>query len=175
MVTRAAATTKDFPMNENGQTYGVSMDMLSIEEYPDLIAAIATNGKEGYILKSDLERYYAAAMPNNPEEAIAMMNGYFKQWAEGLDDYVFGKTGVRIDIEAAKAVFRTINDTSGAKSPYVLLSDMEKKALISLLPKDYQNESFAAEALDAAYKATEISIPVYLLDGKTIVGELRAG
>lgn len=53
-----------YQVNENGETYGVSV-MKSQEDEPDLIAAIATNGKEGYVKSADFVDEIAVT----PEEA----------------------------------------------------------------------------------------------------------
>lgn len=42
-----------YPTNANGQTYGSALFAYSAEYMPDLIAAVGTNGREGYILRSD--------------------------------------------------------------------------------------------------------------------------
>lgn len=52
-----------YQVNENGETYGVSI-MQSEEDEPDLIAAIATNGTEGYVRSADFVDQIAAT----PEE-----------------------------------------------------------------------------------------------------------
>jgi len=56
-------------INENGNTYGSGADAPSYEEMPDLIRAMGTNGKEGYVYFKDLQGF----IPNNPEEAVAYM------------------------------------------------------------------------------------------------------
>jgi hypothetical protein len=50
--TYAQVSTSDWGVNGNGQTYGVAND----DGTPDLIAAIATNGKTGYVYARDLEQ-----------------------------------------------------------------------------------------------------------------------
>lgn len=56
--------------NENGETYGSASTAETIEAVPDLISAMATNGAEGYIKKSDVYQDRAST----PEEAIALQN-----------------------------------------------------------------------------------------------------
>ena len=50
--TYAQVSTLAWAVNANGQTYGVAND----NGTPDLIAAIATNGKTGYVYARDLEQ-----------------------------------------------------------------------------------------------------------------------
>lgn len=47
----ATAETTDWAVNEAGQSYGVHNE----RGQPDLIAVMATNNKQGYVLRSDLE------------------------------------------------------------------------------------------------------------------------
>ena len=61
-------TPGSYATNSDGLTYGSSSDATSLETEPDLIFAYATNGKLGYVFKTDLE----GPMPQNPEEAVAM-------------------------------------------------------------------------------------------------------
>jgi len=61
-----------YPTNASGQTYGSEK---SLVEAPDLIAAMATNGKRGYCLKSDINPQPTPTnTPMTPEEAEAMMD-----------------------------------------------------------------------------------------------------
>ncbi len=52
-------------VNDRGETYGVE----GAGGTPDLIAAIATNGRQGYVRRSDLDA--AQGDPASPEEALA--------------------------------------------------------------------------------------------------------
>jgi hypothetical protein len=56
-----------WPTNARGQTYGSDADANAETGEPDLIAAYATNGKQGYVLRTDVE----LPPPSNPSEAIA--------------------------------------------------------------------------------------------------------
>jgi hypothetical protein len=74
-----AAETTDWAVNESAQTYGVINDRGT----PDLIAVIATNGKQGYVHRADLEQAdgtSAAREFKSPEEALAWQ----KQNASGV-------------------------------------------------------------------------------------------
>lgn len=57
-----------YPTNADGQAYGSELDAPSPDQLPDLIYAIATNGKYGYVRRDDL---HPSAQPTSPEEAIA--------------------------------------------------------------------------------------------------------
>jgi hypothetical protein len=60
-----------FPVNANGQTYG-SDSNVSWNSQPDLISAIATNGKSGYISRDALEAVDGSDV-NSPSQATAYM------------------------------------------------------------------------------------------------------
>lgn len=62
-----------YATNHNGQTYGSASAAGSVEEEPDLIRVVATNGKEGYALKVDLDLasgHTAATEFKSPDEAL---------------------------------------------------------------------------------------------------------
>ncbi|MBD5082456.1 MAG: hypothetical protein HDT44_11940 [Ruminococcaceae bacterium] len=59
-----------YSVNANGQTYhDGAVDVPSMDDLPDLIGVVATNGKEGYVYKEDMYDY----MPSCPEEAVKYM------------------------------------------------------------------------------------------------------
>ena len=57
----------NYPKNAQGLTYGSDLYAKSPQDVPDLLLAMATNGKEGYVLRTDLEE----PMPTSPQEALA--------------------------------------------------------------------------------------------------------
>lgn len=57
----------DYPVNANGDRYGSLKDAPTLEEAPDLIAAVGSDGKEGFIKKAD----FFEPMPASPAEAVA--------------------------------------------------------------------------------------------------------
>ena len=62
-------TATEWAVNENGQTYGVANEQGS----PDLVAVIATTGKQGYAYPADLN-----VQPDfkSPEEALAWQEAH---------------------------------------------------------------------------------------------------
>lgn len=56
-----------WPKNTRGVTYGSGLDAVSPEDEPDLIRVEATNGKEGYAYRTDLE----GPEPSSPAAAVA--------------------------------------------------------------------------------------------------------
>ncbi|MCM1133413.1 MAG: hypothetical protein NC340_08075 [Ruminococcus flavefaciens] len=59
----------EYGINANGETFGNCLDVMYVEDEPDLMAAIGDNGTEGYIRRTEAD----GEMPANPEEAVRMM------------------------------------------------------------------------------------------------------
>jgi hypothetical protein len=62
-----------YKKNAKGLTYGSSADALTPDSSPDLIAAVATNGREGYVRREDLDDANgttAAKSFKSPEDAL---------------------------------------------------------------------------------------------------------
>ena len=66
--TYSTVTTTGWSVNAHGQTYGVQNQ----HGVPDLIAAIATNGRAGYVYSAELQ--HAEGTPTTPAQAIAGNN-----------------------------------------------------------------------------------------------------
>ena len=86
-----------YPVNENGQTYGLDWMGDDYEEHaPDLIAAEGVNGKQGYIKRIDLDDSEGGSLVSTPEEAIQYMER--KNMRKGKNYYivipVFAEDGV---------------------------------------------------------------------------------
>lgn len=85
-----------YPVNENGQTYGLDWMGDDYEEHaPDLIAAQGVNGKQGYVKRTDLDDS-DGSLVSTPEEAVQYMER--KNQRNGKNYYivipVFAEDGV---------------------------------------------------------------------------------
>jgi hypothetical protein len=60
-------TTSQWPKNAQGLTYGSGSDSMTPQDEPDLILVGATNGKVGYVLRTDLE----GQASKSPQEALS--------------------------------------------------------------------------------------------------------
>lgn len=67
---KSQALAPHYPRNASGMTYGSNRDATSPDNLPDLILAITTNGKEGYVKRLDL----LGTMPKNPQDAVRMQS-----------------------------------------------------------------------------------------------------
>lgn len=75
----SGAPAPTYPRNAKGQTYGSAADARSSSEEPDLNLVMMSDGREGYVLKTDLE----GSMPKNPAEAVAMQKATDIQRSSG--------------------------------------------------------------------------------------------
>lgn len=64
--TRTAAAV--YPTDSRGLTYGSGLKASSINDFPDLVQVIATNGKTGYVYRSQL---LPQSQPSSPAQALA--------------------------------------------------------------------------------------------------------
>jgi hypothetical protein len=58
-----------YEVNEYGQTFGSTLDVMYVSDYPDLVAVLGDNGIRGYAYQTDLD----GEQPSCPEEAVRMM------------------------------------------------------------------------------------------------------
>ena len=65
--TYSSVTTTGWGVNARGQTYGVQNQ----HGVPDLVAAIATNGRTGYVYSDELQRAEQSGNPTSPPQAIS--------------------------------------------------------------------------------------------------------
>ncbi|MDR2957461.1 MAG: hypothetical protein LBU61_04670 [Coriobacteriales bacterium] len=155
--------------NADGLTYGPMAAAASDEEIPDLIAVVASNGSQGYVYKD--EYLFSTRANQNPDDTVINANKQIQIWAGGFADYVEKRTGVVLDMKEVVSVFMGVVMMSGAECPYDEMDEPSKDVVLNLLPEGYRTESLAIEALEAAYQTNSLVIPVYLSDGKTVVGE----
>ena len=163
-----------YKVNEYGQTYGSLDDSPSWNHLPDLIVVLATNGRVGYITKEDF--LASQRMAEDPEHALRIMDEYYLNAATGFADYVLCHTGAQVDIGAAKILFKRINSFDRGAYDFYALSPENQAALLRLLPDDpFRAEAVAASAYEAALQANNTILPVYDVDGHTIIGEFIVG
>lgn len=95
-----------YKVNENGETYGKQIP--GSEEEPDLIACTATNGKDGYVKQTDMDKYGGGNV-KSPEEAKEYMNScediikipVYKSDGKSVIGY-FELEGTSVEVEASE-------------------------------------------------------------------------
>lgn len=125
-MTKSSYVKPNFLTNENGQTYGETYNVM-IEDYPDLIGVIATNGKEGYVYKDELDGY----VPRSPEEAVEYMNVLKELNDQGIYFQIItvyeadGKTVIG-EFEKSIDIGLSFDQTVGAEELEEIISAREK-------------------------------------------------
>jgi len=162
-----------FATNAAGDTYGSAQDAQSSDDEPDLIAALATNGVEGYVRKSDLY----AGEPQNPEDAVAYQNA--------RDDTAvlacLGTVGVDLGRDLSDDDRTLVRQVMDAWVADTLATD-GAAALTGLLQAAGADASAIADLPGAAERCALAAmesqtrtIAVYEADGTTVVGEFVIG
>lgn len=159
-----------YPVNDRGLTYGTLVDAEAVGELPDLILAVATNGETGYIYRADYIESSRAA--NNREEAEAIMREYEQGAVKAFREYALHNAGIELDPEADTLIGEIIFRTNGIELSWDNLSEQQQAAVFSLFPEDTRTPELVQAAYAAAIGANDVSVPVYALDGETVIGEL---
>lgn len=166
----------NLPTNESGQTIGTMEDVVETGAEPDLVAAVATNGRYGYVQSSELreaEHKYAAS---NPEEAVSIMDDREQKAIQILSKHLGTADDVQTLSGTEESTYAQIwNDieTVGLETALeASLSDPSSDtAAKSLAPNQTTIENIRNDLNDAF--AEEIN--VYDADGTTIIGSFLVG
>lgn len=93
----STVSTQGFQRNRDGETYGkmpiMPFGQVNFSRIPDLVEAVATNGKAGYVYESELSGH----RPKNPQQAVAIDNQgprtipvYSKDGTTKIGEFVIG-------------------------------------------------------------------------------------
>lgn len=166
-----------YESNEAGQTFGSCADVASYDDMPDLVLVVATNGKEGYVYRDALEeaeggsakqleslatrtqeqdRAFSEALMKSLEESGYQIN------QEMVEDFIeesrFGAGSDCAMVDLVEGIGRT-DGVDTASSAVRSGSDAEG------IERDVE------EALAEALRASGEVVPVYDVDGTTVIGE----
>lgn len=150
-------------INKNGKTFGSAACANNEREEPDLIAAEATNGEIGYVLKCELEEAEGNRI-SNPEEAVAYTIEKENKASAAFFASINEQTGEECAVDPTTYKKALEDYVYNNKSAYDVLSSIGVKTRIS------GSEAILQEAFKAAQTANKKTINVYKKDGKTIVG-----
>lgn len=167
---KAANFGPAYQKNADGQTFGSLFLAEESGVEPDLIEAVATNGREGYVLKADLDR--ASHADESFEALIASQEERREIAAELLQE----KMNESTDREWAYS----LEDADYALT-YGLCSQEIKEAQAQRAPGIPRDSSAArvsvfdevelAEMIRQVDEELTVYIPVYEVDGATQIGE----
>lgn len=200
-------------VNEYGQTYGSELagDPNTGEGVPDLISVMASNGKDGYMYFSDVQKIYQRDFTVTPEELEITAPQKEEAIAKALNELITDKYGCElISTEELLEINKNRSSMGGAAAAYQEAQakvvarvesnkDVNGKAIVEVTKrsnvnlKDEAISKLASNAnIDAAGSAqklldqvtydilyqqardtTGVPIPVYLSDGRTLIGEYR--
>lgn len=191
-----------YDTNVSGLTYGSGSDASSWQNFPDLVAAVATNGESGYVYFTDLEK--ATQPAQTPQQAVQLMaehnqksqTAFTTALKEELGD--MGVTDATVDygavFEAVQPGTQSVTDSGSqmaTRSGSTTANESGSKVITSagdltspesvLLEGTDGSLSLAAssnlvqQAIAEATMAVTVTIPVYESDGVTVIGELRVG
>jgi hypothetical protein len=165
-----------YPTNNNGQTYGtygnIDAEKALAGEFPDLIAVIADNGEHGYVYRADYEMAWRTNVQYRTEAAAAEYEADYTAELNAFCDYYFRKTGTAADLDMCDSVLRDIDTKPGRSAPWKMLSDQQKAAIRDLFPDGYRSLDVAQEAYEEALRSNDYVVPVFMLDGKTKIGDM---
>lgn len=80
-----------YPKNAHGLTYGSAANANSPGNEPDLIKVVASNGKEGYVYRTQLE---PQTTPTNPAQAVAQQQARAANAVKAIPVYAADGTTV---------------------------------------------------------------------------------
>jgi len=160
----------DYPVNANGQTYGSASQGFYGDHVPDLVAAMATNGKVGYIYATD---YYTASRPAaNPTQAAEFAAQDYEKSVNAFCEFYQNTTGKTIRYESAYSILQDFRSDMYMNKPWRKLNDEQKTAFMNLFPEGYRTLDIAEQAYQVSRDAKGIHVPVYESDGMTVIGEM---
>lgn len=161
----------EFPVNENGYTYGVFTDSL-IE--PNLIAAEASNGKQGYVFQKDLRNADPSSNVKNPEEATAYTKEQEARSSDALCAAFANAVGEGVVTREQSDMFKKLCYSGTEEDGYASFRSYREAADKAGLPTSLTEEDLT-DIVDEAIRAIAYYIPVYESDGETVVGEFMIG
>jgi hypothetical protein len=177
----------EYETNEVGLTYGSGLDVVAPGTEPDMILALATNGVEGYVYVTDLDYAMQPYAPKNPEEAGLLMQNEWMPAAFVFAESVKEQTGAAPAVEEVAAALQSAFGSADEATSFLAaagegvsfdgLADSKQALFLQFLPAPGTKASYevAQIALEKACTANDKTIPVYEVDGTTVIGEFIVG
>jgi len=159
----------NYPVNANGLTYGT----ISYGSRPDLIAVIATNGREGYIYASDMDA--SSGIARNPTHAAEIAEQQYQGSVSAFSDYCASVTKSAADYQTIYDGLEAVRFEIYLNHSWESLSADQQEAVMALFPEACRTPANARAAYDAARSANSTVINVYESDGETVVGVMVIG
>lgn len=176
-----AEDSKEYPVNENGLTYGSAANAGDPDREPDLILVAATNGEEGYVYKEDLDA--ASGMTETPEEAVRLTENRMKQekevfaaiLAQELEAYDLTISPEKMEEIYVSMAAQEIGDATDLLLSASAESNTSKTQQRGAPFSEAHCESLLINSYPSALTELKTPIPVYKKDGVTEVGVFLVG
>jgi hypothetical protein len=159
----------NYPENEHGQTYGSAEEATSVEMLPDLIHAGSVNGIAGYLLKKDYLGELGRDVPLYDVDGKTIIGSYYigaknMNYPKNKNGQTYGSAADATSSETRPELISAIgvDRTKG----YVLKKDIDGE-----LPKSPEE----AIAKQNSRSPGGRDIPLYDVDGETVIGVFHAG
>ncbi|WP_286142891.1 hypothetical protein [Adlercreutzia caecimuris] len=163
-----------FKTNELGMTYGTLDDAPDGQE-PDLILARATNGRSGFISKKEWDEASAADAPAGELRTAQaeLESAAAKMLKDEIDEDL---QGAEISLEGAAGIIDAMHVGDAPEIDYDAIAEEAARHVEPLEGElTQQDTTLTAEIVEDAYldvvEATTVYIPVYDVDGRTVIGE----
>lgn len=146
--------------------------MFDYGEEPDLIKAMATNGAEGYVKKTDL---LAAENPaSSPEDAARKMEERDERLLQAFAAEVNAVSAADdINLATAKQLLEyRISAVEATAQGIEVAADEDSERLVAAAGVTVEQLD---DAIASAQKRIGTRIPVYEVDGTTVIGEFFVG
>lgn len=162
-------TPLNYRVNENGKTYGVVHEDISDESLPDYIYAGNINNISGYVLKSDYLGEFSRDVPVYDVNGVSIIGSVHY----GAKNMIFSKNnngqtyGSSADASSPETEPELISAVGidGTKG-YVLKKDLDGER-----PKSPEE----AIAIQNSRPPGGVDIPLYDVDGETVIGVFHLG
>lgn len=168
------APAPEIEVNEKGQTFGIRGDLLGSED-PDLILVAATNGKTGYVLKTELDEATRANL--SPEEAFALQETYEAFAADMLRVSLSEEvTGGELSLAGATEIIQKLQMGDTPEIDYESIAEEAVDDYVATARSGIDRSTLpSGDTIEEEYAEivaqTTVFIPVYESDGDTVIGE----
>ena len=159
-----------YPTNDRGQTYGSLAEAELEGELPDLISVMFVSGEYGYVYREDWEAYSRQNITKGKGEELNEEDHDLCVIA--FCEFYREVTGQGANYQAFDTVLFEIERSTGSNAPWVALTERQQIAVMELFPTEYQSREIAKQAYDTAMIGKIVLVPVYALDGETVIGDI---
>lgn len=159
----------NYPENENGQTYGSAEEATSVEMLPELIHVGSVNGIEGYLVKKDYLGELVRDVPLYDVDGKTIIGSYHigaknTNYPKNKNGQTYGSSADATSPETEPELISAIG-VDGTEG-YVLKKDIDGEQ-----PKSPEE----AIAIQNSRSPGGRDIPLYGVDGETVIGVFRVG